>query len=266
MSAEARERQALRRASGLAYHWRALRYSEHLWASFRWPLGEWLLGWQPPESTLLLVGPSAGYNLQPFLLERFEQVVVLEPDALAHALLRYRLWRVPLERRPRLRFISRDHLMTHPERLAPLLTELKDTAILFCNALGQLRYLLDTDELDGAAAAAVRSAVRDAIRGRSWASFHDRVSGAIAPTVEEPALAERRLTDAELIEAAYYSGGDAVSATLFEHGVRGFFPEDLPHLYLRWEIQPGTFHLIEAVRQVRGEPSAAAPLLPAEPV
>lgn len=246
-------------AGGLHYHLRASRYSERLWAPFRWPLGEWLLRWQPPESTLLLVGPSGGYNLQPFLLERFERVVVLEPDALAHWILRYRLSRVPLERRPKLRFVARDHLVRHPERLEPLLAELGDAAILFCNVLGQLRFLLGTDDLEGSEAGAVRRAVQSAIRDRSWASFHDRVSGQLAPTIEEPVASDHRWSDSELIDAAYYAGGEAVDAALVDHGVRGFFPEDMPHLYLRWELEPGAFHLIEAVCQVRATPPPAQP-------
>ena len=58
-------------AGGLRYHLRAYRHSARLWQPFRWTLGEWLLGWRPPETTLALFGPSGGYCLQPFLLERF---------------------------------------------------------------------------------------------------------------------------------------------------------------------------------------------------
>ena len=238
-------------AGGLRYHLRALRYADELWAPFRWPLGEWLLSWQPPESTLLLVGPSAGYNLQPFLLERFERVVILEPDRIAHWIFRYRCARVPLERRPRLEFITRDHLVFHPERLVPLLQGLGDSAVLFCNVLGQLRFLLQVDDLMGEQASAIKKAVHAAIAGRSWASFHDRVSGQLAPTIEEPVASDHRWSDAELLEAAYYAGGDAVSAALLDHGTEGFFPPDLPHFYSRWELEPGGFHLIEAVSKTR---------------
>lgn len=238
-------------AGGLRYHLRALKYSERLWASFRWPLGEWLLEWQPPESTLVLVGPSGGYNLQPFLLERFERVVILEPDPLAHWIFRYRLSRVPLERRPRLEFIRQDHLVLHPERLGPLLAGLGPSAVLFCNVIGQLRFLLDVDDLTGQRAASIKDAVRAAIAGRSWASFHDRVSGQLAPTIEEPVGSDHQWSSSELIESAYYAGGEAVGAALLDHGTEGFFPKELPHVYFRWELEPGMFHLIEAVCATR---------------
>jgi hypothetical protein len=234
-------------AGGVRYHLRALRYATRLWEPFRWALGEWLLGWRTSEPTLLLVGPSAGYNLQPFLLERFQRVVVLEPDPLARWLLRRRLARVPLDPRPRLELIGEDQLVFHPDRFAPLLERLGPTAILFCNVLGQLQHLLQVEETTAPSFVAVRESVRAALQGRSWASFHDRVSGPLAPSLEEPSAAQQRWSDAELLEHAYYGAEEEIGGTLFDHGTAGFFPESLPHLYLRWELAPGSFHLIEAV-------------------
>jgi hypothetical protein len=234
-------------AGGIRYHLRALRHGARLWEPFRWSLGEWLLGWQTHEPTLLLVGPSGGYNLQPFLLERFARVVVLEPDPLARLVLRRRLARVPLDPRPELELIGEDQLVFHPERLARLLERLGPTAILFCNVLGQLRHLLAVEDPGAPSLQAVRAAVRAATEGRSWASFHDRVSGALAPSLEAPVVSPHRWSDGELLQQAYYGGSDAIGGELFDHGTEGFFPEALPHLYLRWELAPGSFHLIEAV-------------------
>lgn len=237
---------------------RALRHAKRLWEPFRWPLGEWLLRWQTHEPTLLLVGPSAGYNLQPFLLERFRRVVVLEPDPVARWLLRRRLARVPLEPRPELEFIAEDQLVYHPERLAQLLARLGPTAILFCNLLGQLQHLLELDDTVDPRFSAVRSAVQQALEGRSWASFHDRVSGPLAPSLEEPLLSAHRWSDEELVEHAFYGGTNVIGGTLLDHGTRGFFPEQLPHLYLRWELEPGAFHVIEAVAHAIERPPAAS--------
>ncbi len=241
-------------AGGVRYHLRALRFSRRLWEPFRWPLGDWLLRWQTQEPTLLLVGPSAGYNLQPFLLERFQRVVVLEPDPLARWLLQWRLARVPLEPRPKLELIAEDQLVYHPERLSALLERLGPTAILFCNVLGQLRHLLGVDDTEAPAFAAVRSAVQQSLQGRSWASFHDRVSGALAPSLEEPLLSQHRWSDEELVRHAFYGGSDVLGGTVLDHGTQGFFPEDLPHLYLRWELAPGSFHVIEAVASATEAP------------
>ena len=237
-------------AGGVRYHLRAARFSRRLWEPFRWALGDWLLRWQTVEPTLLLVGPSAGYNLQPFLLERFQRVVVLEPDPLARWLLQRRLARVPLDPRPALELIAEDQLVYHPERLPVLLERLGPTAILFCNVLGQLRHLIGSDDTEDARFAAVRSAVRSALSGRSWASFHDRVSGFLRPTFDGVVISDARLTDEEVISSAYESSASQAqleSNELLDHLTEGFFPAELPHAYFVWELSPGLFHLIEGV-------------------
>jgi hypothetical protein len=236
---------AFNAAGGLNYHLRARRYAKKLWEPFRWSLGEWLLGWTPPERNLLLVGPSAGYNLQPFLFERFERVIVLEPDPIARWLFQRRLARTPLEPRPRLELIGSDHLVWHPERLAPLLEAAAPCAILFSNVLGQLVALVD-EEKQPDAFAAIRSAVRAALRGRSWASFHDRVSGPLEPAIAT-ARSEARWSDADVLRHAYATGGGPPLVELRDHSTGGFFPASVPHAYFRWHFDPSYFHLIEAV-------------------
>jgi hypothetical protein len=238
-------------AGGVNYHLRARRHSRKLWEPFRWSLGEWLLGWTPPEPNLLLVGPSAGYNLQPFLFERFEHVVVLEPDPIARWLFRRRLSRAPLDRQPRIEFIAGDHLVQHPERLLPLLESLGQCALLFSNVLGQIVFLLG-DEPAAGALEAVKDGVRRACGGRSFASFHDRVSGPLPPEIEGVVTTSRRWSDAEVLKHAYAAGAETPPVVeLEDHSTDGFFPDDLPHGYLRWEFEPGQYHLIEAVATVQ---------------
>jgi hypothetical protein len=243
-------------AGGFNYHLRARRYGKKLWEPFRWSLGEWLLGWAPPEPHLVLVGPSAGYNLQPFLFERFERVFVLEPDPIARWLFRRRLARAPLEPRPRLELIASDHLVWHPERLAPLLERAGACAVLFSNVIGQLSSLVDPEQ-HGAAFAAIRAAVRAALPGRSWASFHDRVSGPLAPGIET-ARSDARWSDAEVLRHAYDTPEGPALVELTDHSTEGFFPEALPHTYFRWQFDPVYYHLIEAVAAVSGGAGGAA--------
>lgn len=240
-------------AGGLRYHWRAFRHGSELWQPFRWALGEWLLAWEPPETTLVLVGPSGGYTVQPFLFERFERVVCLEPDPLAKLVFRRRLAAAPLERRPLLDFISDDRLVSHPERLPELLESLGDTAVLFSNVLGQLRVLLDVSSSEAPGLLRIKEEVRRAITGRSWASFHDRVSGRVRPEFNQPLIAEGRLTDPEVISILYSGDGVTVESdpNLLDHLTEGLFPEDLSYAYFTWELAPGWFHLIEGVRAVR---------------
>jgi hypothetical protein len=237
-------------AGGLRYHLRALRHSRSLWQPFRWALGEWLLEWEPPETTLLLVGPSGGYNLQPFLFERFQRVVCLEPDPVARAIFSRRLAKAPLDSRPKLEFVTEDYLIHRPERLLELLDGLGSACVLFSNVLGQLRSLLEVSSSGAPELLRVRESVQKALVGRSWASFHDRVSGFARPTFDGVVISDARLSDEEVVAAAYES---SVSATqlanteLLDHLTEGFFPADLPHAYFVWELAPGLFHLIEGV-------------------
>lgn len=247
-------------AGGLRYHLRGFRYAETLWRPFRWHLGEWLYAWQPPEKKLVIVGASGGWCIQPFFFERFEEVLCLEPDPLAHRVFRHRLKRAPLDQRPRLRFESEDHLLAASGRLTRLLEAEGPAAVLFSNVVGQLRVLLSVADVNAPRLMAVRSEIATAIAGRSWASFHDRVSGGVEPMLETAFASERRLEDAELVEHFYpvLEGQPARAidkqgrADLLDHLTEGFFPEARPHTYFRWQLLPGAFHLIEATRSVQG--------------
>lgn len=240
-------------AGGLRYHFRALRYASTVWQPFRWAVGEWLLGWEPPERTLLLVGPSGGYSLQPFLFERFERVVCLEPDPVARLVFRRRLAKAPLERRPAIEFVADDHLVHHPERLGDLVRKLEPCAVLFSNVIGQLRVLLTATSAGNADLSRAREAVQRVLEGRSWASYHDRVSGTLRPEFNQPLVADGRLTDAEVLSVLYASddSDDSAPAELLDHLTDGFFPITLPHAYFVWELEPSWFHVIEGVRDLR---------------
>jgi hypothetical protein len=247
----------LNEAGGLRYHLRGLRYAENLWQPFRFQLAEWLYAWQPPERKLVVVGASGGWCVQPFFYERFTDVLCLEPDPLAHFFFRRRLARAPLESRPRLRFERRDHLLADSTALVRLLESEGEAAVLFTNIVGQLRVLLDASSADDAPFAAVRAAIHAATAGRSWASFHDRVSGSIEPELATPVYVDRRLTDAEIVRrffpaleagAVRSDGG----GELLDHLTRGFFPAERPHAYFSWPLMPRVFHVIEATCGVRG--------------
>ena len=245
-------------AGGLRYHARGLRYAKTLWYDFRFALAEWLYAWETPERRLILVGPSAGYGFQPFFFERFEEILCLEPDPIARSLFALRLRRAPLETRPRLRFESEDLLLAEPERFRARLDAEGDAAVLFSNIVGQFRVLLAAESPKNERFARLRSALLPALGTRSYASFHDRVSGALEPLLEGAAVFDRRLDDRELVER-FYPGNDDPdamirtdgSAPLLDHLTAGFFPPERPHAYLAWELMPGTHHLIEATAHRR---------------
>jgi hypothetical protein len=246
----------LNEAGGLRYHLRGFRYAESLWQPFRFALAEWLYAWEPPERRLVVVGASGGWCVQPFFFERFTEVLCLEPDPLAHLVFRRRLARAPLEARPKLRFESRDHLLADPTRLVRLLEAEGDVAVLFTNVLGQLRALLGCAATDDPRLGAIRAAVAEATATRSWASFHDRVSGGVEPDRFARADASVRLDDTEVMQRFFPAlehpaiRGDG-SGELLDHLTQGFFPAERPHAYFSWPLMPGVFHLIEATAAVK---------------
>ena len=245
-------RELLNPAGGIRYHLRARSYRRELWQPFRMEIGEYILRWKPRESTLLLVGPSAGYCLQPFFFERFERVVCLEPDPIARWLFARKIAIAPLESRPRLEFISQDHLVRFTERLPKLVRSLGDCALLFSNVLGQIRGLLEVDDSSTPEFVRIRNAVQEATEGRAFASFHDRVSGNIRPTFAPPLTFPQRLGDAELLENLFKHArfADGERRELLDHLTAGFFAENLPHSYFVWRLEPGRYHVIEAVNSL----------------
>ncbi|MCM0605768.1 MAG: hypothetical protein KA715_06720 [Xanthomonadaceae bacterium] len=152
-------------AGGFFYHWIAFRFRKNLWKPYIEQVVSWLNAWKPPVRRLIIVGPSAGYSLPTEWLNRFESLVLIDPDP-----------------RARKKF-SKIHpgLKTKPDWIIHSLFEDSDlgswkttirgntpTAILFSNFLGQLKY------------AEIKLPVKDFIdaipAGTQWASYHDRYS------------------------------------------------------------------------------------------
>ncbi len=238
-------------AGGIRYHYRAARHAGERWRPFRENVRRWLHGWQPPERHLVLVGPSAGYTLPIPWLMTFEKLTILEPDPVACWLLRRKLTLHGRTNRcaqtPEYAFITSDHLVTQPARWTQRIARSGPSAILFSNVLGQLPHLVG--DAAGARTADIKGAIRDAVKERSWASYHDRVSSTVAPSVSLSGLhAAQRLTDDELEPLYAHS---QTSVTLVDHDTEDLFPRELAHSYFSWELTPGYFHLIEAVQQTR---------------
>lgn len=223
-------------AGGLRYHWRARRYARR-WGTFVDPLASWLEEWVPDAGDLLLVGPSAGWCLPDGLFRRFERIDVVEPDPLARVLLGRRLRRLGCEAHPR----ERDYLSGDPSRLAELGHDFPRHAILFCNVLGQMRFL--RPELDDAERSRQwKQALMTALDGRAWATFHDRLSGRLVPCLGDVAASDAAMSDEDLAAAFYVGDGELVT-----HGSDGLFPRR-PRRYFAWELVPGQHHLVEAIR------------------
>ncbi|MFN8544913.1 MAG: hypothetical protein U0807_12035 [Candidatus Binatia bacterium] len=221
-------------AGGLVYHWRALRHRRRLWSRFTTPLAGWLAEWTPPEPALLLVGPSAGWCLPAAFLARFATIDAIEPDPLARVLLARRFPGVAA----RVRWHARDPFAS-AAALAALGRDFPDHALLLANVLGQLR--------DVHPGRPWRAGLAPLLAGRSWASFHDRLSCALPlhlDDVSEPFPPTVR--DEELL-ARFHAGPLPNVVEVDDHETADLFP-DCPRRYLVWVLRPGRFHLIELVR------------------
>jgi hypothetical protein len=228
-------------AGGIRYHLRAWRHRERAWRPFREALETWLLDWQPAASKLAIVGPSGGYCLPLAALQRFEQLIVFEPDPIARYVLARRL------RGRSVSFIEQD-LWVKPlleGGSIPHALLQSDTALLFTNFIGQLPFLVPPERWQAWRKAWCES-LWPTLARIPWASFHDRVSGSVAPQVDSARVHAKRFDDEqvrELYEAA--SGGPVIE--LLDHSSAELLPEGRSYRYLHWPLTSDAHHLIEAV-------------------
>ena len=237
----------LNAAGGLRYHARAL-LGARTWAPFRAALAGWLAELEPGVRRAVLVGPSAGYSFPDAFLARFDSLTVLEPDPVAGFL---------LTRRLRGLGVSRVHLETRDQLIRPLLdgsaglAELlsadPELCLIFGNVLGQTRFLQTEAEFERFKAA-FRERLVPLLAGRAWLSFHDRLSGPLAPRFHAPYRAASRLADSAVLSELYPVQEPGAPVELFDHHTDGFFPSALPHAYFHWQIDRTHHHLIEAVQ------------------
>jgi len=221
---------------GLIYHSRALRYGR-AWKPFNKKVEAWLQDWHPQSSSLVLVGPSAGYTLPKNLLSRFDTCIGVELDPMARSLFRMRRGPLLWDQR---NYFSPERGEFNPKGPTEFARKYQGCAVLFCNVLGQM---LPQDPFSQGFETYSQS-LKNSLQNLEWASYHDRLSGRLKPK-SEAFSSEQRLNDTQLIERAY----PKTTGELSEHGTWGFFPENLPAHYWSWELTPGTYHLVEALKK-----------------
>jgi hypothetical protein len=222
----------LHASGGLFWHLRALRYRNSLWRPFRNEVERWLHDWQPSTDKLIIVGTSAGYTLDADFLQRWQEIVVLEPDPLARRLLQ---WRYP---DARWRFENLD-VLSDISNLAWLFECFPSHAILFSNVLGQVA------PRDETTSAIWQRSVCEMLVGHHWASYHDVISTS-RPPVALVAQAPSRETLDELV-ARFWRGGEL---ELVDHGTFGLGEcKSLKNFgnnaYCIWQLRPRQYHLVE---------------------
>jgi len=127
-------------SGGLLYHWKAYRFQDSLWRPFQIEINSWLVHrWNPHSKSIVLIGPSAGYQLSEEFLKRFEKIIVYEPDLFALYLLKNKFKKNNLKYKffaQKIHFVNSSKLSK--ECLVDLVKQYPDSCFLFCNLLGQL--------------------------------------------------------------------------------------------------------------------------------
>jgi len=232
-------------AGGLRYHVRAL-WAGRDWQPFRTALDRWLPVFHRPAARALLVGPSAGYTFPDAFLSRFSEITVFEPDPIAAALLGRRLRRLGVDFRVERADCLIAPLLRGERGLAEWLLADPAACLVFGNVLGQTRFLVEDPDFVRFKCA-FRERIVPLLAGRAWLSFHDRLSGTLAPQFEQPYTASSRLDDQAVLREFYARAAGSEQQELFDHESEGFFPSDLPHSYFHWQIDRARHHLIEGV-------------------
>ena len=212
-------------SGGLIYQIRALRYSGKYWKNHIAHVEKFLNRWAPPKTSLLLVGPSAGYSLPLSWLSQFKSITAVEPDPMARLL---------FERR--FSFPGGFNFKWEKNKFDFSLPR-KEEVILFSNVLGQIDL---EDELLAA------DAIKKLCEGKSWASYHDVLSGKDFRWSSSGEGTEKRTLD------SLKQGVEAVGESEIElnaHAVYDFFKADpsLHFEYWEWQITQQQTQVIEGV-------------------
>ncbi len=228
-------------SGGLAWHAKAMLRHRSLWANFLVRIEQFLLDWElsPRESDpnatrgLLLIGPSGGWSLpKSGFLDQFDSIVAIDPDPLAEKIFK--------KRHPSRSSQEFIWVPSTFERVLPaLLNRHPNHAILFCNVLGQLRYQpnksIERIEFE-------LNQLKQALAGRHWASFHDRISGPTETTIAG---------ELEFFEPAYVPSTDlgrrvANGGEWLDHLTEQVLPNAVGRRLIAWPISKIRTHWVEA--------------------
>lgn len=234
-------------AGGVRYHLGAWRYHRSLWAPYRLEVARFLQAWQPPCRELAIIGPSAGWHLPAEFLRRFSVVYAIDPDPLAHWLLRRRFAQV------RWVAVTDDYFTPAGARLwsdntARLFSDFPQAALFFAHFLGQLPGLYPQavaveqgDDLgESRAFQRWKALLNEQLSQRHWASMHDRLSSPTPPALGPTDLA------AELPRHALQRLAWPQGAAVADHLTGGLAPAQ-PRRLLAWQRTPRMWHLVEAL-------------------
>lgn len=200
-----------RPSGGILYHWRAWR-SKSNWKDFRLGIERWLNEWNPSSKELLLIGPSGGYTIPSTWLKKFTSIKAFDQDPLAPYFFRKNHPQVPVS-------FTRKNLFWKDGKLdfkilALILRDHPESAVLFCNVLGQVLLEGKATELEWSD---YLKNLRTLLKEREWASYHDLYT---------------------------HENGQII-----DHLMQGEWSQSIPARRLQWQLTPNSLHIVEALQE-----------------
>lgn len=232
---------------GLHYHWNAWKYKNKLWKSFQKSIENWLLQeWNPSSDELVLIGPSAGYQLPLVFLKKFKKIIFYEQDAIAAYLLKRKLKKNKIlfeANEKSISFFVKNKLSL--EGMIEIQKQHPDAAFLFCNVLGQLPIL--KNQIEEQKWIEWSHALEVLFEKNDWASFHDVFSSTHnTPSVTKlkvTGLERKKLLKNEFLKKIFLST-DKIEVV--DHQFFSCFSEKNIHFFY-WNLKPKTHHVVAGV-------------------
>ena len=155
-------------AGGIYYHIQALKNKNRYWTPFIEDTNDFLSRWNPLQKQLIIFGGSGGYCLKTDFLDRFEEIILVDPDPISGFIFKKN------HKPTNLRQVTYDYLKTGIRGIKQLTLDFPKGAYLFSNILGQLPFLRpkDINNFENQ----FNEVFNKNLLNRSWATYHDTLS------------------------------------------------------------------------------------------
>ncbi|MDB2426051.1 hypothetical protein N9W41_00740 [bacterium] len=222
------KKQLINKTGGLFYHYKAFKYKNKYWKSFKHEINKWALSWPQKNNRLLIIGSSAGYTLEDEFLNRYSEVHCIDLDKLAPALFNA----LHKNKNYKLTWDSKNYLKDLELLQKKLNSDKQD--ILFSNILGQLPLAVENWETHQQS---FISQLHQILKTEHWASYHDLYSSETKPN-----LSDNTVT----LDPQSIFNSNKRPKPVIDHMTKNFFTNGTKKDYFVWQIEPKYYHLIEA--------------------
>jgi hypothetical protein len=226
---------------GLHWHWRAWRAGAR-WDSASSDIENWLLSHTLESDHLILIGASAGWMMSDAWLSRFKTVDTWDIDPLAAMLFKWRHARVLRQQGVHLQCHTSDAITLLPQ----LLNEHPKAIFFFDNVLGQIRFQTHTI----AQAEKRLQAITHTLRGRTWGSVHDRMSGPVERAwMNTPMPGAHTVISGDKNEGTQtqqWLGQLGAKSPWLDHLTGGIFSPGTAITNIAWPMQAAYWHWLQA--------------------